>query len=787
MPTEIRHALRLLRRNPGFSAVACVILALGIGANTALFSVVDAALLRPLPYRQPDRLVDLVLIARSVSGQDVEVITPGQYGDDLRKVGEVFESLDAFSAPHPRMLAMGTAASLQVGAFTPTFLGFLGVQPQLGRPFVKGDVPSPSVVLISDAYWRQAFNCDPAVVGTTIAFSDHNYVIVGVMPPTFRFYAGARTDAWVPVAERDAGHLVGRLRPGLTIEQAQRELNAALARPGVRHLRVELLPGDWSRAVGSTPVMLFSLLGAVGLVLLVACANVANLLLSRTITRQREIAVRGALGATRLRLARQVVIEGLLLAGAGGVAAVALAWVVIKAIPAIVPASLVSSLLDVRLPALDLRVLAFGCLTAVLTGVLCSVMPALRASRPAAAEGLLAGALRIAGSSRAQRRVRDAFQAVQVAMTLVLLTGAGLLLASLLRMVSVPVGFDSANLGYADVSFPPGSETARRQAFADGVMSRLAALPAVQAVAFGPPPVSGYTGARFIQERADGLPAVIAPLEYFPVQPDYFRVAGIHLLAGRTFGPEDVRGARPVAIISENAARRFWPRQSALGQRFRRWADDPLLTVVGIVPEVRTTDLARDAVQAYVPAAQWGVPPAFVFRMAGNPAAAMTAVRDEIRAIDPGIPLRGIGLVDTLLDEFDPYGPARFYALLLGTLAGIALLTAAVGLYGVLSYSVSRRVPEIGVRMALGADVARIRNLLVSDVLLPVGVGMAIGLLAAAWLSRLVASQLFRITPHDPLTYTAIALLFLVATSTAAIVPVRRATRVEPAEALRAE
>jgi predicted permease len=792
---DVRYAFRTLRRSPGFAVTAIMTLALGIGANDAIFSVVDAALYRPLPYKDPDRLVNVFVTVELRGGGQAQAEVSGRRAEDLRAIRQVFEGVEAFSSSRPKVLATGSDASPLVGAFTPAFPAFLGANPEVGRVFAPGDVAARDRIIISDAYWQRAFNRDRNVIGKTIAFSDQTCIIVGVMPPTFRYFVGARTDAWLPLTERDGDRLAARIRRGLTLAQAQRELRAALARPGStwKPLGVEIASAEWNRGAtsqphaGSTRTMLFILLGAVAFVLLIACANVANLLLSRAIARQREIGVRSALGATRLRLARQFLIEGLVLAVLGGSAAVALAWVGINAIPAIVPAELTYSVLGASLPQLDGRVLAFGCLAAILTGVLCGAVPALRASRTTASEALLAGGQQVAGPSRAQRRMRDAFQALQVGMTLVLLTGAGLLLASFIRLVTVPPGFNAENLGYADLTFPRNVTPGMARAFFDDLLARIAAVPGVKAATVGPPPVSGIAGEQFLPEEGDGRAATAMPLELFLVRPDYFRVAGIPLREGRTFGPEDGPNAPPVAVISENAARRFWPGRSAIGQHFRSSPADPPLTVVGVVPHIRTIELARDGVEAYRPTAQIGEPLALLFRVSGDPAPVIAAIRREIRAIDARVIVARIGMVSNLFAEFDPIGSSRFYTLLLGLFAGLGLVTASVGLHGLLSYSVSRRTHEIGVRIALGADIARVRRLMIADVLRPVVTGVAIGLVAATWLSRFVAAQLFQVRPHDPLVLGAIVMLFVLVSAVAAFVPVRRATRIDPAEALRTD
>jgi predicted permease len=529
--------------------------------------------------------------------------------------------------------------------------------------------------------------------------------------------------------------------------------------------------------------MLFTLFGAVGFLLAIACANVANLLLARTLVRQREIAVRGSLGASRGRLGRQFLTEGLVLTGVGSLVAMLVAWWILEALPFVMPAELTNSVFGAVWPELDMRVLGFVCVVAVVTGILCGAVPALRVSRPAATAGLLGSGRRVAGPPRLERRLRAVFQTLQVAMTLVLLVGAGLLLTSLLRMVTMPAGFEARNLGFARMTLP---RAVNRAAFLDELIARTSALPGVIAATGGVPPIGGLSGAQFLPEELEaGAPAL--PLEFFHVRPDYFQIAGIPLLEGRLFGPEDRDGTEPVAIVSEAAARRLWPGRSSVGRRFRRHADAPLLTVVGVVPSIKTVLFARDGVQAYMPAAQAGDLPYLLFRVAGDPRSVMTAVRAQIRTIDPSVTLDSINMMDNYLAESDPMGPTRFYALFLGGFAGLGLLTAAIGLYGVLSYSVSHRTHEIGVRLVLGARLAQVRSLVFAEALVPVVVGVTVGMLATIWLSRLLESRLFQVAPNDPWVLGGIVATLFAACALAVVVPVRRATRIAPADALRAE
>jgi putative ABC transport system permease protein len=791
---DIRHAFRLLRRNPAFSVVACFTLALGLGATTVVFSVLDAALFRPLPYKDPDRLVDVWAETQNRSGERVLVGASGRHAERLRAIVQVFDGVEGYKHPQPTLLASGSDLAPWVGAFTPSFTKLLGIAPQLGRAFTPIDVRAGDAILISDGYWRRAFGADRAAIGRTIAFTDRTCIVVGVMPPTFRYFAGAHADAWLPMAEADAEYLAARLRTGISVEWAQRELNTALLHTGGPARRFELSVAGWDRGSAfpfggnrtySVRTMLFSVFGAVGFVLLISCANVASLLLSRAVARRQEIAIRGAVGATRLRLVRQFLVEGFVMAGVGGAGAAGVAWLGIRAVPAVVPAVIANTILGTSMPELDARVWLFGAAAVTLSGLLCAIVPALRASRPAVG-GLLGSGQGIAGPSIAHRGAQGVFVALQVGMTVVLLAGAGLLITSVARMLNVPKAFDAKNLGYANLTLPRKAyaEPAQERAFYDEVIARVAAIPGVSTVTAGTAPVSGFPH-KFLLEESEG--AGPAPLELFLVQPDYFRVVRLPLQEGRAFGAEDGPTAPRVAIISSNAASRFWPGQSAIGKRFRAWDNTPLLTVVGVVPHTRTINLAGDGVEAYVPVAQSGWPGSLVFRTGGETTPAISAIREIVRQIDPRVMLGRIGTVERLYAEFDPLGTPQFYAWLFGLFAGTALVTAAVGLYGALSYAVGRRTREIGVRIALGADLSRVRWLVIRDALTPVLVGIGAGLVAADWLSAYIAGALFQVEPNDPLTLGAVVLLLLATAFVAASGPVRRAARVDPAETLRAE
>jgi predicted permease len=443
----------------------------------------------------------------------------------------------------------------------------------------------------------------------------------------------------------------------------------------------------------------------------------------------------------------------------------------------------------VALPHPDLRVLTFGCLTSFVMGLCCGVVPAIRASGSAAVDGFLAGGQRIAGSSRGQRRIRHGFQALQIALTLVLLVGAGLLISSVLRLVDTPVGFDAEHLGYVSLNFPPQSFPLQTQksAFADELVARVSAVPGVKGVALGQPPVTGGWTMERLTPEAGPANALVLSTTQFWVSNEYLRVAGIALKEGRAFGPEDHANTPDVVIISENAARLLWPGRNAIGERLQLGTQRTPYTVVGIVPHLKTIYLARDGVELFFPAAQFSVPPGLVVRMTGDVASVAASIRTEVRAIDPRVTVQRIGMVDRLFAESDPIGTPRFYAVLLGVLGALGLLTAAVGLYGLATYTVNQRRREIGVRLALGANMASIRRLMIRNVFGPVAEGTAAGLVVAMWLSKFLASQLFHVSPQDPATFATIIVLLIVVCGLAVIAPVRRAMRIDAAEALRAD
>ncbi len=535
--------------------------------------------------------------------------------------------------------------------------------------------------------------------------------------------------------------------------------------------------------------MLLSLMGAVGFVLLITCANVANLLLVRTLARQDEIAVRRALGATRTQLARQFLIEGFVLAGLGGVVASFVAWAGIRTIPSIAPPDLIPTLLGVSLPQFDLRVLAFAGLTVLVAGMSSGVASAIRASGWAADRGLLSGGRRRIAGSRGQRRIRHAFQAVQIALTLVLLAGAGLFINSFVRMVSVPAGFDSRQLATADFRFPRKefASMPQRAAFVNELVSRVSRMPDVVGASVGDPPNTGgaYGTDRLVPD-GDAARAVEMRTNIFWVGPEYFRVAGIALKQGRAFTEHDRQNSEPVVILSDAVAMRLWPGRNAIGRQVGIGKNR--FTVVGVVPHLRTTDLAKDSVEIFYAADQSRYGSAgLLVRTRGDGDRVAAMIRAEVHAIDPRVTVVGISTVDRVFADIDPFGPSRFYAVMLGALAVLGLLTAAVGLYGLMAFAVRQRTHEIGVRIALGADPGSVRRTIAGDAIWPVSFGLAVGVVAAGWFSKVLASQLFHVTPHDPVTMAAVVGVLLLVCLFSVLAPVRQATHTNPVEALREE
>jgi predicted permease len=817
---EIRHdlavALRAFAKQPLFTAAALLTLAVGVGANTAVFSVVNAVLLRALPYRHADRVVT-VWNSYAATGLARASVAPAEVAD-LREQQRAFDAVAAATSQPSNLDGDASAEPERVTAYvvSPNLFDLLGTAPALGRPFAAADGQegSPRVVLLSHALWRRRFGSDPHVVGRTMSLAGLPRTIVGVLPPAVRFpdapLGGLRErgDVYIPydyerARTEDRGNqrlaVFARLKPGATAADAQRDLDAIAARfrlafpdrydaahaPGWR------LAAEPIRDVmlgGARPALVVVAV-AVGLVLLIACVNVANLLLARGAARGKEIAVRVALGARRGRLVRQLLTESAALALAGGALGVLLAWAGVRALLRLDPGGIP------RLDAtrVDGAALLFSLGASVLTGALFGLFPALRHSR-ADVRAALGETSRGTTSSRAQGRLRAGLVAAEVAMACVVLVAAALLGRSFAALERVRPGFAPASVLTMQTSLPARTydSTYKVAAFYERLAAQLATVPGARAASVVYPlPMGGDGwGASFVLEGAPaGAPEPHA--EYAVALPGYFRAMGVPLRAGRDFTADDKRGAPEVVIVDEILARRFWPGERALGKRVNLIGrpEGVYATVVGVVGHVRNGGPQEEGEpQIYMPLLQRPLTTtSIVVRRACpaacDPTALAASVRERVRAIDPALPVARVATMDDVVAG--AVTRERFSALLLGVFATAALLLAAVGLYGVMAYLVAQRTAEVGIRIALGGRPADVRRLVVRQGVGIAAAGLGAGLLGALALSRSLARLLYEVRPTDPVTYVGIALLLLFVSVLASYVPARRATRIDPVNALR--
>jgi putative ABC transport system permease protein len=807
---DVRYALRGFARAPGFTAVAVLTLALGIGATTAIFSVVNAVLLRPLPYTEPEQLVNVWMDNRRMSMRE-DIHSRANF-EDLRARNRSLVELAGFTGGGANLTG-GCAESeceprrISMSATTGPLWRVLGVSPVLGRTFGEAEETpgSDAVVVLSHALWTQQFGGDSAIVGRNIRLNGRERAVIGVMPPSFRF-PNTATQAWIPLAQSAEDrqqrssfflYAIGRLRPGVSLDAARAEL-AGIARqleeeyPDNRDLGTHVVPLE-EQAVGrAMRTALWVMLAAVGAVLLIAAANVANLVLSRAAVREREIGVRLALGAGRRRLVRQLLTESLCLAALGAAGGLALAWAGLRVLIAMAPAD-VPRLDGV---ALDGTVLGVTFAVTLLTGLAFGLAPALQTSGFNLTLSLREGG-RGGTASRGGQRLRRSLVGAQVAIVVVLLAASGLLIRSFLALQATDLGFRPDHLLTAQVSLPAAryEENASRITFFNRVFERLRTNPEVVDVAAIRDIFLSTTPNSTVftiegRERTDDIANMEVPLD--PVTPDYFAVMGIRLVAGRTFTELDGPDATPVAIINENMARRYWPEGDALGKRFRYGYGGPdsaaqWLTIVGIVADMRRTGFdAPVRYETFYPFAQG---PAFrmqiVLRTRGEPTNVARALREAVREADADQPVYGVGSMETRLGEM--MTARRFAMILLGTFAGLALVLGVVGVYGVTSYLVAQRVREMGVRMALGASGQSVISLVVRQGMKAAAVGLIAGLAGALLATRLLGSLLYGVSPRDVVTFTVVAVALFLATLLANWIPARRAARIDPLVALRAE
>jgi putative ABC transport system permease protein len=801
---DVRFGLRMLTKNPGFTVVAVIALALGIGVNSAIFSVVNTVLLRPLPYKDPERLV-MVFEDDSRHGYPRDTPAPANYVD-WRDQNKVFESMAAMADLSFNLTGLGEPERLDGKRVSASLFPILGVEPQFGRWFApEEDQPGENhVVILSHALWQRRFGSDAGIVGKTITMNGYSFSVVGVMPASFRFPT-ADDQFWIPIAftqaeaARRGAHflqVVARIKPGVTLEQARAEMSTIAARLQQQYpeqnidLGAAVVPLH-EQLVGNIKPALLVLLGAVGFVLLVACANVANLLLARAAVRQKEIATRTALGASRLRLIRQFLTESVLLATIGGGIGLLLSVWGVRLLKAFIPPN-ISQAKEITV---DVKVLLFTLAVSLLTGLVFGLAPAAQATKFNLNETLKEGGRDSAAGSRGNR-IRGVLVVSEVALSLVLLIGAGLLINSFLRLRNVDPGFRAGNLLTMSIALPAQKypDQARRAAFYTEMLRRVEALPGVRSAAVTsqiPLIKQGDTGNITIEGRPEPPPGQELMVAIRIVSPHYFPTMGMQLQRGRAFGDQDRADAPAAVVISESMARRYWPGEDPTGKRIcpgKPESPDDWATIVGVVNDVRQFGLdAESKPQIYLTYQQSGYfsPRHLVVGTNVEPHSLAASVRGAVWGIDRDQPVSNIRTMEEVLAE--SIARQRFSTLLLGIFGVVALVLAAVGIYGVMSYSVSQRTHEIGIRMALGAQKWDVLKLAVGQALKLVMIGVAVGLAASVVLTRVMKSLLFGVSSTDPVTFVVISLVLVGAGALASYIPARRATKVDPMIALRYE
>jgi len=809
---DVRYALRQLVKSPGFAIVAVLTLALGVGANTAIFSVVNGVLLRPLGFRQPDRLVRVwhVPPPQSFPGMDRFAVSAANY-IDWENQSHVFEQMAIYSGRGFTFNSAEKPEQIQAAAVSATFFEVLGVAPLIGRSLLSEEnQPGRSdVVVLSYRFWQEHLGSNRAAVGHDIVVDGRNFLVAGVMPPSFRYPDFA--EMWTPLAWTDTERavrgehhyvVIARLKPGSDVKQAQAEMNTVSRR------LEQLYPADdkgWGALVvplhddlvsDVRPAMLV-LLGAVACVLLIACVNVANLILARAFSRQKEIAIRTALGASSARVLRQVLTESVLLALVGGALGLAFAPMGIR---------LILAFLADKLPAsvevgLDAKVLAFTAAISFLTGILSGLIPGLRLARKNVSQTLKEGLGRTDTDS-SSRSTRSVLVVSEVALSLVLLIAAGLMIRSFQRLHQVNPGFDphgvlTATVAVSGKQFSSAAEDVR---FFRQVLEQVRALPGVESAGTADDiPLNG--GGSHQPIAIDGRPVVAMSeqpeVDVRLISPGYMQSLRIPILRGRDFGEQDVAGRPGAVVISESMAQKFWPGEDAIGKRLTlTFYPDMSREVVGIVGDVKLDglDQIRPAVALYMPLAQlstsangeWhSFPMSLVVRTASNPAGLASAVEIAVHKVNQQVPVRDIlSMQDVVAGSLTQQ---RFNMWLLGTFAGLALVLATVGIYSVLSYSVKRRVNEIGIRMALGARLSDVLWMIVYEGMKLVLFGVLIGVAVALTLGRVMATLIYQVRPSDPITFLAVATLLAAVALLASVIPAYRAAKVSPMVALRYE
>jgi len=804
---DARFALRQMLQKPGFTALVVITMALGIGANAAIFSVLDAVLLRPLPYAKPDKLIKVWTRFTGIGApNDQNWISPPEFRD-FQQLNHSFSDMAAMSADSVNLGLKGSPQRVLGAAVSPSLFGILGAKPMLGRTFLAEEAQPgrEKEVVLSYGLWQRVFAANPRVVGSTVDIEGVPMTVVGVMGKGFDY--PSETEIWAPLAfgpddlsENSRGshglEVLARLRDGVSFAQAQGDMDRAA------HTIIEqdatypykkfdfgiILHPLLAETVGDVKPLLLVLMAAVGLVLLIACANIANLQLARATERQRELETRMALGASGGRVARQLLTESVMLALAGGAIGLAITPLALKGLVAIAAKSLPRAVHT----SIDIRVLAVTLAASVATGILFGLAPAMQIARKRNFEGVRTGRNT---EGRQPKRMRAALVICETAVSLLLLVGAGLLLRSFAEVLKVDPGFKPDNVLTLRVSLPQAiySKPEQIRGFYDTLFDRIAKLPgieaagAVSALPLGDP---GGSGTVTIDTQSVRIEDRTPEADLRTATPDYFRAMGISLVAGRLFEARDTDGAPRVAVVDESLAKAFWPGQDAVGKRLHFGgvnSKSPWMTVVGVVRQVRNRSLeSRSRVQVYAPEDQ--VPfggMSLTLRSAGNPASLAPTIQREVASIDPDLPVYRVRTMTEVMGE--SVQRRRLGLILLEVFAGLALVLAAVGIYGVTAYGVAQRQVEIGVRMALGADRGKVLRMMIAGGMTTIAFGLAVGVALAPVVTRMMSGLLFKVRPADPLAIAGGAAVLVVMAFLAIFIPARRATRVSPMTALRYE
>jgi len=805
---DIRYGVRGLLKHPGFTAIVVITLALGIGASTAIFSVVDSVLLRRLPYRTAERIV--AIQEHDPNGRRGQSTSANFY--DWRQQNTVFEHLSAIKITTTNLALSDHAERIDLAQTNADFFDIFGITPQYGRLFIPQDEQAghEPVVVMSNALWQRRFGSDPSLVGRSITLDGRNYNVIGIAPPGFQY--PDKTELWLPplrlvpelypdqdvTQTRRMGYLmvVALLKPGVSLQQAAGEMETITGRlrqqyPDSNNKRFNRVVSLHEHLVGDTNKLLWLLLGAVTFVLLIGCANVANLLLASGASRQKEIAIRVSLGASRWRVVRQLFTESMLLALTGGVVGLLIAFWGLAAITKLLPADF-PRLNEIHI---DLRVLGFSFVASMLTGILFGLVPALQVSRSDVQEAIRETG-RGASGSRRQSRFRQALIVVEVALSVVLLAGAGLLFRSFLRLQSVDTGFVSQQVLTARLT-PSGTNNTNDADYAkfyNGVIEKVGAIPGVQDVALinTLPLYKGPTSGFRVEGRPVTTPDKWPSVNYRVVSPNYFRAMGIPVLQGRAYTDRDNENAPLVMMVNQQLAREIFPDENPVGKRITfggtntdgqpRWFE-----IVGVVANVRSLELREAPTAELYFSAQQDLWPAMslVVRSSIEPSSLGASVRQAVNEVDRSVPVADVKTMDHVVNE--SITQPRFNLFLLGLFSTVAMILSAAGIYGVTAYTVTQRTRELGIRLALGAQVGDVLKMILGQGMAVIGVGLAAGLAAAFGLMRLLRSLLFGVGENDPLTFAAITGVLVLVALIACYIPARRATKVDPLVALRSE